>query len=157
MASVLDDRRSIYSALVGREIVAPNETAKMAFRFCCALNPEISQAGSGNLPDYIDERTLPLITVSHMPLSELSQLLEENLSPPQEFLRSFEAWYQQESDRQLSTRQAITLVQYAMNLSAQFQFEAGDAMRRSSEHVPTSKKKAPVTEGSKSEEHDEQT
>lgn len=141
LASVLDDRRSIYSALIAREIVAPDDPTKKAFRFCCALNPEISQAGSGNLPDYIDERTLPVITVKHLPLSDLSQLLEENLTPPPAFLRAFEVWYERESERKLSTRQAITLVQYSMNLSAQFNFDPDEAMQSAAEHVPVTKKK----------------
>src|SRR5690242_17457193 len=47
LASVLDDRRSLYSATTGITVEPKDEDARRRFRFCCALNPSLSAAGEG--------------------------------------------------------------------------------------------------------------
>lgn len=117
LASVLDERRRIYSALVARDIAPPDELKRGSFRFCCAMNPE--GAARGALPEYIDERTLPVIRIDYLPVEDLIAVLENKLVPPKELLDAFRKWYEEEAKTQLSTRQATTLVQYAMAVSRQ--------------------------------------
>ena len=133
LASVLDDRKRIYSALVARDISPPNEDFKASFRFCCAMNPEGS--ARGGLPDYIDERTLPVIRVDYMSLDDLVPILSKYLNPSTELLHAFRTWYEEDERRHLSTRQARTLVQYAMSIAWQTKVGPDDAIRQSSEQV----------------------
>jgi hypothetical protein len=114
LASVLDGRQSIYSAMTGIEIVPRDEDARARFRFCCALNPSLSDAGHV-LPDYIEQRTLPAIEVLPPPVEELLSILEERLRPSPGMLADFERWYLDEEREDVSVRQAIALVTYAKN------------------------------------------
>jgi len=45
LASVLDRRQSIYSAMTGISIGPSDDISRSTFRFCCALNPALRPAG----------------------------------------------------------------------------------------------------------------
>lgn len=113
LSSVLDGRQAIYSAMTGIFIEPKDDQARSRFRFCCALNPALSSTGRV-LPDYIEQRTLPVIQVDQPEFEELHDILKETLSPSQRFLDAFERWYNKEASIELSVRQAITLMSYAM-------------------------------------------
>jgi MoxR-like ATPase len=115
LASVLDDRQSLYSALAGLHVEARDEKARNSFRFCCAVNPAATAAGRGVLPDYIEERTLPVIEVGYPEGKELMAIVRTNLgllsSDP--VFKDFEKWYSGRAKSELSVRQALALVNYA--------------------------------------------
>jgi hypothetical protein len=126
---VLDSRGSIYSAITGLHLTAPTPEARTRFRFCCALNPQLSDAGRGVLPEYIEERTLPAIPIDYLPFSELNDILKDNLPVSGTDMDDFEGWYNRESDRRLSVRQALTIVRYASSLqSARGNLTMNDAL-----------------------------
>ena len=116
LSSVLDGRQSIYSAMAGIHIGprGGDNEARKRFRFCCALNPALSQSGHV-LPDYIEQRTLPVIEIDPPPFKELLTILEKTLSPSEPFLDAFVEWYNEDQDREISVRQAIALMNYAIN------------------------------------------
>ncbi|MDJ0746550.1 MAG: MoxR family ATPase [Xenococcaceae cyanobacterium MO_167.B27] len=114
LSSVLDGRQYIYSAMTGIKIEPRDDEAKKRFRFCCALNPGLSQSGHV-LPEYIEQRTLPVIEVEPPPFEEVREILQKSLSPSLELLDAFEKWYQEEENADISVRQAISLVNYARN------------------------------------------
>jgi MoxR-like ATPase len=116
LASVLDSRASVYSATTGLHLSALTPDARSKFRFCCALNPQLSDAGRGVLPEYIEERTLPAIPVDYLPFADINHILLENLAVSSEEMNQFESWYKRKSERQLSVRQALTIMRYAGNL-----------------------------------------
>ncbi|GHO48961.1 AAA family ATPase [Ktedonospora formicarum] len=125
LSSVLDGRQSIYSALTGIHIGARDEEAQKNFRFCCALNPGLSQAGH-LLPEYIEQRTLPVIELYRPPFEDLRMILQKSLNPTQEFLEGFENWYQQNQKAEISVRQALALMNYAMS----YEQQVGRAMHK---------------------------
>ncbi|MHA5053891.1 AAA family ATPase [Streptomyces sp. SD15] len=114
LASVLDGRQYVYSAMTGVNIGARDEDARARFRFCCALNPSLSNAGHV-LPEYIEQRTLPVIEITQPPFEHLREIIQTSLSPSPDFLDAFVAWYQQEERLDISVRQAVALMNYAMN------------------------------------------
>ncbi len=114
LSSVLDGRKYIYSAMTGIKIKPRDDEAKRRFRFCCALNPALSQSGHV-LPEYIEQRTLPVIDINRPPFEDVIEILQKSLSPSLEFLDAFEKWYQEEENMDISVRQAISLVNYARN------------------------------------------
>lgn len=134
LASVLDRRGSLYSATTGVMINPRDEVSRSRFRFCCALNPSIGAAGRGVLPDYIDERTLPVIKVGYHDLETLRKILGSNVSSSASSLDSFEEWYKAHSVFEISVRQAIALVIYATRTLAQ-----GEALisayERAAQHI----------------------
>ena len=113
LASVLDKRQSLYSATTGLVVEPRDSISKKRFRFCCAVNPRIGEAGRANLPDYIDERTLPAIDVRPHDLQSLREILRRNITSDDSLLDSFAEWYEAEVATELSTRQVIALVTYA--------------------------------------------
>jgi hypothetical protein len=114
LSSVLDGRQYVYSAMAGINIGPKDEEARKRFRFCCALNPDLSQSGHV-LPEYIEQRTLPVIEVTYPPFEDLREIIQKALSPSPDFLDAFEQWYDQEERLDVSVRQVITLMNYAMN------------------------------------------
>jgi hypothetical protein len=66
------------------------------------------------LPDYIEERTLPVIPVEPLELNDLLLVIERNVSQESEFLEGFERWYTQKQKNDVSVRQAIALVKWAI-------------------------------------------
>jgi MoxR-like ATPase len=114
LASVLDDRRSLYSAMTGITI-EPNEKARSRFRFCCALNPSLGHAGAGTLPDYISERTLPALTIGFLQHDDLKKIISENITEDAAIVSAFEKWYALKTKRELSVRRAQAIVTWAIN------------------------------------------
>lgn len=114
LASVLDKRQELYSATTGLTITPKNHAAKSNFRFCCALNPSLSKAGGGTLPDYIDERTLPVIRVDYLKLETLVEILRSNVTTEEAILGGFKEWYTSQIESTISVRQANALTIYAM-------------------------------------------
>ncbi|WP_054813352.1 AAA family ATPase [Nocardia arizonensis] len=114
LASVLDGRQYIYSAITGINIGPQDEEARARFRFCCALNPSLSNAGHV-LPEYIEQRTLPVIEILKPPYEDLRTIIQTALDPSPEFLDAFESWYTQEERDDVSVRQVVALMRYAMN------------------------------------------
>jgi MoxR-like ATPase len=115
LASVLDERQEIISAITGLTIRPENEDARKRFRFCCALNPALGDSGYV-LPDYIEQRTLPVIPVDNPPLSDLLRILERTLRCPDSWLRAFENLFRQGVLAEVSIRQALSLMTYAIRM-----------------------------------------
>lgn len=113
LASVLDGRLSLASAMTGITITPQDEEARRTFRFCCALNPALSQAGHV-LPEYIEQRTLPVIEVLPPPFEDLRLILKETLKPSEDLLREFDDWHSRSEPDEFSVRQAIALMNYAV-------------------------------------------
>jgi AAA domain (dynein-related subfamily) len=118
LASVLDGRQYIYSAMTGINIGPPDDEARAKFRFCCALNPSLSNAGHV-LPEYIEQRMLPVIEIVQPPFEDLRTIIQTALSPSPDFLDAFESWYSQEERVDVSVRQAVALMNYAMGYERQ--------------------------------------
>ncbi|WP_052684932.1 AAA family ATPase [Lentzea aerocolonigenes] len=114
LASVLDVRRYVYSAMTGINVRPRDDEAKKRFRFCCALNPSLSNAGHV-LPEYIEQRTLPVIEINHPPFEDVHEIVRTSLKPSPEFLAAFTDWYHQQERQDISVRQAVALMNYAMN------------------------------------------
>jgi MoxR-like ATPase len=134
LASVLDGRQYIYSAMTGMNIGPKDEEARAQFRFCCALNPSLSNAGHV-LPEYIEQRTLPVIEINQPPFEDLRVILRSALNPSPEFLEAFEHWYEQEDRNDVSVRQAMTLMNYAMNYERQVGGEKLGILRKVSSQI----------------------
>lgn len=110
LASVLDDRRSLSSALTGIHI-----KAHKGFLFCAALNEE-KEEGLG-LPGFLDERTRPSIYVGYPTSEELEGILKSHLSIQTDLW--IKVYISEFREVQLSPRNAITLLTYAINLYKQ--------------------------------------
>ena len=116
LASVLDSRLYLDSAMTGLRIAPRDNQARKSFRFCCALNPGVG-GWQANLPEYIEERTLPVIEVDYPTFGDLIQILERNIRCDRAFLDAFASLYQY---RQISVRQAISLLQFAVRYEKQW-------------------------------------
>jgi MoxR-like ATPase len=116
LASVLDSRVRLDSAMAGLTI-SPRDEVRSDFRFCCAMNPA-GDAVTSNLPQYIDERTLPVIRVEYPDAEELFEIVQSNLSPPKPLWEAFQEWYSDQKRKEISARQVLSLVQYALNALA---------------------------------------
>lgn len=136
LASVLDNRHSLYSATTGVTLRAKDAAAQARFRFCCALNPALGEAGRGVLPDYIDERTLPVIKVGYHSIETLREILKQNITPDQDILDGFEKWYRAKmrGDVDISVRQAISLMSFTLRTLADTETLIC-AFDRASEHI----------------------
>jgi hypothetical protein len=129
LASVLDGRQYIYSAMAGMNIGPRDDEARARFRFCCALNPALANAGHV-LPEYIEQRTLPVIQIEQPSFDDLRTILQTSLSPSPDLLDAFEQWYQKEERYDVSVRQAIALMTYAINYERQVGGEKGSLLRK---------------------------
>jgi MoxR-like ATPase len=118
LASVLDARQSIYSSAVGISIGPRNADARRSFRFCCALNPELSRAGQ-DLPDYIQQRTLPVIRLERFGPAELIQIVGRRIKCRDSVLEAFAEAYEKAAKHDLSLRQAMAIVAFAANYERQ--------------------------------------
>jgi MoxR-like ATPase len=134
LASVLDSRKELYSATTGIKIRPKNKHAETTFRFCCALNPELAHTGRGSLPDYIDQRTLPSITIDYHDIDTLREILRRSVTNNGLFLDAIEKWYKEKTRWQISVRQAITLAHYALNISTKHDSEI-DAIRHAARNI----------------------
>ena len=103
--------------MTGIHIKPKDEEARRRFRFCCALNPQVTESGRGVLPDYIEQRTLPSIDVGYPELEDLSEIISENLNVPSQsqLMQDFALWYKRRDNREVSIRQALSLMMFVMN------------------------------------------
>lgn len=113
LASVLDERRSISSALLGRDF-----EAEPGFRFCAAYNP--TDIDAFDLPPWLRRRTVPEFNVAPPKVPALMKIL--NGEGPQgsaefETLRNEIMGKAKELKLTLDPSTAITLVKYALRLS----------------------------------------
>ncbi|MBF6339925.1 AAA family ATPase [Nocardia abscessus] len=129
LASVLDGRQYVYSAITGTNIGPQDDEARARFRFCCALNPAVSDAGYA-LPEYIEQRTLPVIEIGKPPFEDILRIIDTALEPSPEFLDAFQTWYLQEEPEDVSVRQVMALMRYAMNYSDQVGGDKVKILRR---------------------------
>ena len=114
LASVLDERRDLYSATTGITVRPRDEEARRRFRFCCALNPGLGRAGQGVLPDYIEERTLPSIQVNYLEERELRSIISQHVGADEKLLQGFTQWYEKRSKKDISARQVIALAKWVL-------------------------------------------
>ena len=134
LASVLDDRRALYSALAGIWLEALEDQERdrpglrNRFRFCCAMNPRV-----GELPQYLEQRTLPAIEIDYPPPEDVQAIVKQRLNPNDLLLSAFHAWQEQEQHK-LSIRQALIVMGYAMKLEA-MRYSAGDAVEQAAKGV----------------------
>jgi hypothetical protein len=128
LSSVLDDRCQVYSAASGVWIGPRSDAARATFRFCCALNPSHSGA-SHVLPDYIQQRTLPVIKVDYPPIDDIFKIVSETLKCTEALLESFRRICLDREKRNLSVRQAISIMAFAMNYSSQEGVDETEAMK----------------------------
>ncbi len=138
LSSVLDNRLAIYSAMAGFSIEPKSDAAAKAFRFCCALNPNVTETGRGVLPDYIAERTLPVISVGYPTYEEIREIVKRNLQLAPVFLEAFDEWYHAKAREDISMRQALSLLKYAMNSRKQSKTEREAIDAAESMTFPTS-------------------
>jgi hypothetical protein len=117
LASVLDSRQYLYSAMTGLKVEPKDEEARQRFRFCCALNPKLSETGRGVLPEYIEQRTLPVIDVGYPPFEDLCEIILENLKPKPDaqLLEEFTRRFGEGRREDMSVRQALSLMMYVLN------------------------------------------
>ena len=126
LASVLDGRQYIESAMTGLRISPVDDGARRSFRFACALNSGIAMSP---LPAYLEQRTLPRINVGNIPEVELREILHTSLSCPENFLNAFTAWFRKRggSNKEVSIRQAKSLMRFAMRYREQWgKSQSGD-------------------------------
>jgi MoxR-like ATPase len=114
LSSVLDGRQQIYSATTGIWIGPNNDEAAAQFRFCCALNPEAADAGQ-QLPEYIQQRTLPVIHIDAPPFEDLISILRSNLECSDETIAAFRKEAEARQNQTLSLRQAMVVMAFALN------------------------------------------
>lgn len=110
LASVLDSRRSVYSALLGETFVADTE-----FRFCAAYNQ--TDADAFDLAPWLRRRTLPELEVSPPDWDTLETIVRSNNE------HDASLWHRiQQSaiakNLQLDAGTALRLVSYAKRLEA---------------------------------------
>jgi midasin (ATPase involved in ribosome maturation) len=117
LASVLDKRRSLYSAMTGITI-RTKKSVQGRFRFCCALNPDQGRSGRGGLSDYLDERTLPAIRVGYHDRGTLLEILKQNVTNDPKHLKDFATWYEKRVATEISVRQAMALMTFAIRTVA---------------------------------------
>jgi MoxR-like ATPase len=127
LASVLDARQSIFSAMANIWIKRSAE-AEARFRFCCAMNPAAPDAG--DLPDYLNERTLPAIRVDYFELPGILKIIANVLDPPDVLLDAYKEWH---DEQQISARVAISIVRMAMSLAERTKMKSKDAIKRAAD------------------------
>jgi MoxR-like ATPase len=127
LASVLDKRRSLYSAVTGITI-QPKEARAHRFRFCCALNPDRGRIGRGGLDDYLEERTLPAIPVGYHDHETLEKILRQSVKADEAQLAAFRKWYEESNVRELSARQAIALMTFSIRAARHSQRPFGEVV-----------------------------
>jgi MoxR-like ATPase len=108
LAGVLDERLTLTSVLAGFSVRAHPD-----FRFVAAMND--ADAATQGLPGYIDERLRPVFHLGYPPVAETIGIVTANLANlPEALLEQFRLWAS--SQRQLSPRQALILMHFALRL-----------------------------------------
>jgi hypothetical protein len=129
LAEVLDIRTSITSAMTGLPPIRPGADVAKRFRFCCALNPELGYEYV--LPDYIDQRTLPVFEVLNPSKADLLLIIERKLGASSVWQDAFGRLYDRQAEvRKISVRQAVSFVAYAMRLEPQTQEGPASVLER---------------------------
>jgi hypothetical protein len=95
------------------------------------MNPEHGKTGRGGLSDYLDERTLPSIHVRYHDLNTLLEILRKRVTKDQRHLDSFAEWYKERTNADVSVRQVLALVQFALRTIGHNEMLA-DALERQS-------------------------
>jgi MoxR-like ATPase len=133
LASVLDERQSIYSASTGIWIEPEDAAARAKFRFCCSLNPQAADVRQ-ELPEYIQQRTLPVIQVDPPPVEDLLAIIQTNLKCTPATLDAFRERAASRAKQVLSVRQALIVMAFAMNYAATEGVSFGEALDLSFKH-----------------------
>ena len=114
LVSVLDERRYMYSTLLGERIYAHE-----GFRFIAATNT--SDLTGNTLPDFVRQRLDPVINVDY-PTPDIIDLIIlkrfPSLQNTAEATKNFwQLWYQQRPNRPPSPREAIHIYSYTIGIS----------------------------------------
>ena len=122
LASALDDRRTLTSAITGITLTAHPE-----FRFCAALN----DADACSLPAYISERLQPRFKIGHRTPEETAEIVKVRLGLAAEDLYLLESFRDEAALRETpSPRLALTIVKYARQHWHTLQNRTRDEARR---------------------------
>lgn len=117
LSSILDGRRSVYSAILGRNLEPIEDETRIPFRFCCALNPEGTSASLSGLPEYVEERTLPVIKVGHLDQRFLEELVRSRAKASgDELIARFLETNARRGSEEISLRQLLAMLAFAENL-----------------------------------------
>lgn len=117
LSSVLDGRRALFSASAGVWIKPRDEAARRRFRFIATMNPT-NGVGVGALPDFIAQRTLPILKIRALSMSsdedrrKLLNIVSRHARLTDAQLAGFEKWAKVWG-REISSRIAIALARYA--------------------------------------------
>ena len=113
LAPLLDDRRSVESAVAGVKVVAHPD-----FRLVATMNDD---ASTFEIPEYIDSRLQPKIWLEFPEREEERRILRDNLPLADEDLLSYVADFLQRAhvaEERTSVRDGINVVRYAQKLLA---------------------------------------
>jgi MoxR-like ATPase len=113
LAPLLDDRRSVESAVAGVKIVAHPD-----FRLAATMNDD---ASTFEIPEYIDSRLQPKIWLEFPERDEERRILRENLPLADDDLLGYVADFLQRAhvaEQRTSVRDGINVVRYAQKLLA---------------------------------------
>jgi len=113
LAPLLDDRRSVESAVAGVKIVAHPD-----FRLAATMNDD---ASTFEIPEYIDSRLQPKIWLEFPERDEERRILRENLPLADDELLGYVADFLQRAhvaEERTSVRDGINVVRYAQKLLA---------------------------------------
>jgi len=113
LAPLLDDRRSVESAVAGVKIVAHPD-----FRLAATMNDD---ASTFEIPEYIDSRLQPKIWLEFPERDEERRILRENLPLADDDLLGYVADFLQRAhvaEERTSVRDGINVVRYAQKLLA---------------------------------------
>ena len=132
LAPLLDDRRSIESAVAGVKISAHPD-----FRLVATMNDD---ASTFEIPEYIDSRLQPKIWLEFPERDEERRILRENLPLADEDLLAYVADFLQRAhaaEERTSVRDGINVVRYAQKLLASKHAAVGrrEAVTRAVEQV----------------------
>ncbi|MBK7381969.1 MAG: AAA family ATPase [Flavobacteriales bacterium] len=109
LSSLLDHRRAMYSGLVSKWFTAATRNPG-DFIFCAALNKD----GARALPEYIDQRLLPTITVGRPSREEMMAIVQGACATDDALMDRFFTWYiAKGADRTASVRQCLLLLEMA--------------------------------------------
>ena len=132
LAPLLDDRRSVESAVAGVKVVAHPD-----FRLVATMNDD---ASTFEIPEYIDSRLQPKIWLEFPEREEERRILRDNLPLADEDLLSYVADFLQRAhvaEERTSVRDGINVVRYAQKLLASQTSPVGrrEALTRAVEQV----------------------
>jgi MoxR-like ATPase len=132
LAPLLDDRRTVESAVAGVKIAAHPD-----FRLVATMNDD---ASTFELPEYIDSRLQPQIWLDFPERDEERRILEQNLPFAEERLLDYVLAFLRrahETDDRLTVRDGINVARYAQKRlgSESLEDELRSALRRAVERI----------------------